>query len=234
MKRIITTFALFLSLTAAYAQDDKRGFIGIGIGPSVPFSDFASTNQDNDDAGYALTGGHLNLSFGYLIGAHLGIAASLTGTSNSVDESALEADFRDEYPGANWNIDADRWRLGALLVGGLASFPASDNLDVDFKVMIGALSFTSPEVRATASSGPLNYSARREEKTVTTGAFDIGAGIRYRVANSIALMANADFISANPRFEDVTTTTSFGSSSSTYDYHYNALNITLGIGFLLN
>jgi hypothetical protein len=234
MKRIITLVTALSLFTLAHAQyDERKGYIGISIGPSIPFADFASTDENNDDAGFAATGGNLTVSFAYRLGAHLGITAMLSGNNNPVNKSALESDFRNDYPGADWNVEADNWRLGGLLLGGYATFPASERLDVDVRLMAGVLNSTSPEITATASNGGVSVSGRREEKTVTVPSFDIGFGIKYRLGNAIALLANADFISANPKFDNVTTTTTFGSTTSSFDQNYSTLNLTIGIGFLL-
>jgi hypothetical protein len=234
MKRIITLLTALSFFTLAHAQyDDKKGYVGISLGPSIPFADFASTDKNNDDAGYATTGGNLTISFAYRLGQHLGFSAMLSGNNNPVNESALESNFREDYPGADWNVEANNWKLGGLLLGGYATFPASEHLDFDIRLMLGILSSTSPKITATATSGGLGVSGEREEKTVTTPSFDIGFGIKYRLGNAVALLANADFISANPKFDNVTTTTTFGSSTSSFDQNYSTLNLTIGLGFLL-
>lgn len=235
MKTILYLFLAAICMHAnAQDQDVKRGYLTIGLGPSIPFSDFASTSTGNDDAGYAMAGGNLNITFAYRLGNNLGVTAMLTGTSNPVDADALAADFNDTYPGAEWTISADRWRIGGLMVGGFATFPASENLAFDVRLLGGVLNTTMPEIRATAVTGIVGATATREEKTVATPTFDLGFLFRYRVGSTLCLLAGADFIQANPVFNDVTTRTSFGNTSkSNVDQNYSTMNINVGIGFLL-
>jgi hypothetical protein len=233
MKNIIIGL-LALTCLHANAQDDKRGYLTIGLGPSVPFSDFSSTSASNDDAGYAMTGGNLNIAFAYRLGQNLGLTAMLTGTSNPVDVDALAADFKQSYPNANWTVTADRWRIGGVMIGGFATFPASENLSFDVRLLGGVLKSTMPEIRATATSGIIGGSATREEKSVATVTFDLGFMFKYKIANAVCILAGADFITANPKFNDVVTRTSFGGSSTAdIDQTYSTMNINIGIGFLV-
>ncbi|MES2559371.1 MAG: hypothetical protein V4590_06500 [Bacteroidota bacterium] len=234
MKNILIYVFVLLLCEQVNAQETERGYVTIGIGPSIPLSDFASTNTSNDDAGYAMNGGNLNISFAYRLGSHLGLTAMLTGTSNPVDVDAIDRDFEEAFSNADWTITADRWRIGGLMIGGFATFPASENLSFDIRLLAGVLQTTMPEIRANGVSALGEVSATREEKTVATSTYDLGFLLRYKIGNSICLLAGADFIGANPQFDNVTTTTSFSSpSEADIDQSYNTMNVNVGIGFLL-
>jgi hypothetical protein len=234
MKKIC--ISLFLTAVCLFgnAQEDTRGYLSVGVGPSIPLSDFASTSTSNDDAGYAVTGGNLNIAFGYRLGANLGVTAMLTSTNNKVNVDALADDFNDNFTSADWTVTADRWRMGGFMIGGFATFPASENLSFDVRLLGGVLQTVMPEIRATAVSGVLGASATREESRVAAGAFDLGFLFRYKVASSLCLFGGVDFIGANPKFNDVTTTTSFGTSSDAdFDQSYSTMNVNIGVGLLL-
>lgn len=234
MKTILTYLFFAAICMQANAQDEKRGYLTIGLGPSIPLSDFASTNTSNDDAGYAMSGGNLNIAFAYRLGNNLGLTAMFTGTSNPVDVDAIAEDFTESFPNVNWTITADRWRIGGLMIGGFATFPATENLSFDVRVLGGILQSTMPEIRAKAETGIGNATGKREEKTVSTSAFDLGFLFRYKLGSSFCLLAGADFISANPKFNDVTSTNSFGGSSTAdIDQSYYTMNINVGLGFLI-
>jgi hypothetical protein len=234
MKNILTYLIFAAICFQANAQNDERGYITLGFGPSIPLSDFASTSTGNDDAGYALTGGNLNIAFAYKLGNNLGLTAMFTGTSNPVDVDAIAADFNESYPTADWTITADRWRIAGFMIGGFATFPATENLSFDVRLLGGVLQSTMPEIRATGVAGPVGASATREEVKKSSATFDLGFLFRYKIGSSLCLLAGADFIGANPKFNDVTTTTSFGTSSSAdIDQSYSTMNINVGIGVLL-
>lgn len=234
MKNLLVCFSTFLIITSLHAQeDDRRGFISLSLGAAVPFGDFASTSSDNDDAGFALTGGNVNIAFGYKIGQNLGLTAMLNAGSNPLNTDALEDEFQDNYPQTTWSVSSDPWTYGALMVGGFGSFPLGTRSSFDIRMLIGALSSASPEIRATATGFGVSATGRRESKTVTTGAFDVGFIVRHRITNPLCIFASVDFLTANPRFENVETTTSFGSQTTNFDQNLRVLNLNVGVALLL-
>lgn len=234
MKRLLLLCSTLMILPSLYAQeDDRRGFISLSLGAAAPFGDYASTESDNDDAGFALTGGNVNIAFGYKLGQTLGVTAMLNAGSNPLNTNALEDEFRDNFPQTSWNVTADPWGYGALMAGGFATFPLGTRSSFDVRLLIGALSSTTPEITATASGSGVTANATRESQTVTTGAFDVGFVFRYRITDPLCILASADFLSANPRFEDVETRSTFGSSTSDFDQNLRVLNVNVGVGFLL-
>ena len=123
MKRNLVIILLILLSFNLYSQDsEKKGFIGITIGPSIPIGDFADKSQDNSDAGFANTGLNINLiNFGYRFGKNLGLAASWFGTAYT----------------ANIIGEEIMWSLGGLLVGPMYYLPVDEKINFNLKCMIG-------------------------------------------------------------------------------------------------
>jgi hypothetical protein len=234
MKNLLACFSALLLITSVQAQeDDRRGFLSLSLGVAAPFGDFSNTSSDNDDAGFAMTGGNVNIAFGYKLGQTLGLTAMLNAGSNPLDNEALENEFQDNFPQSSWDIDSDPWSYGTLMVGGFATFPAGTRSSFDIRMLIGALSSTAPEIRATATSFGVSGTATRQSKTVMTGAFDVGFIYRYRITDPLCVFASADFLTANPKFENVETTGTFGTSTSDFDQNLRVLNLNVGVAFLL-
>jgi hypothetical protein len=234
MKSLLTLFATLLLFTSLYAQeDDRRGFVSLSLGAAFPFGDFANTDTDNDDAGFAMTGGNVNVAFGYKLGQTLGITAMINAGSNPLDEEAVEDEFEDNFPATTWDIESDPWTYATLMVGGFATFPAGTRSSFDVRLLVGALSSKCPEIRATASGFGASGTLVRESKTEMTGAFDVGFIYRYRITDPMCVFASADFLSANPRFEDVETSGAFGTSSADFDQNLRVFNLNVGVAFLL-
>lgn len=67
MKKVIILLILAFLGINSQAQDE-RGYFGISLGPSIPLGDLASTDIDNDAAGWATTGAvltsHSRISWG--------------------------------------------------------------------------------------------------------------------------------------------------------------------------
>lgn len=161
----------------------RKGFIGLSIGASIPIGDFA----DKLD-GAAQTGIQLNLiNFGYLFSENIGVAATWFGASNPIDFYSI-----------------DPWSYGGLLAGPLLSFPASKNVDWDFKPMIGYSVTTFPGI---------DYITEQS----TAFAFSVGTQLRFHVGKKISLTLSADYFYTNPEF-------------IYYDIEQKIGTITIGVG----
>lgn len=121
MKKTTTLLlGLFLSISMAFAQEgNRKGFIGISIGPSIPLGEFK-------DYGLANTGLNLTLvNFGYMFGENIGLAGSWFGAAHTTD---IMAD--------NWTLNG-MWSYGGLMAGPLFSTPINEQIDFDLKGLIG-------------------------------------------------------------------------------------------------
>src|SRR5215207_10741423 len=108
--RITLALAVIVSFGPApgLAQDDeRRGFIGLGIGPSAPFGNFADTSLVNARVGHA-TAGYTStiLNLGYRFGRRLGVAAAF-----SYSEYVMRTGGGDDW-----------WQVAGLTIGPLYSY----------------------------------------------------------------------------------------------------------------
>ncbi len=126
MKKIITVLlVIFLSIYGFGQDTERKGYIGMMIGPSFPYANFSS--KGNFYNGYAETGVNLSLvTFGYKIWKNVGITAGWFGIANPID-----------HFGSN-----GMWAAGALMTGPLISFPIKENFDMDIKGMFGFVLLT--------------------------------------------------------------------------------------------
>jgi hypothetical protein len=166
---------LLLSADLAFAQhEDHRAFIGLGIGPSVPFGDFADESLLNDQAGYATPGYTSTLvNFSYRFANRFGWAGAF-----SYSEYWME-----DVEGDDW------WQVAGLTFGPMYSIPLSARAAVEVKAMVGLIAMT-PVIDSHASDND------------TDGAFgvDVRATLRYDVFQSWAVFADAGVQAANASF----------------------------------
>ena len=122
MKKIMITFLAVLWCSNIMAQNnDRKGYIGLMLGPSFPYDNFSSQSNIYDD-GYAKTGLNINLlTFGYKIFNHLGITGSWLGIANPIDRMGNEG----------------MWSVGALMAGPMYSIRVNEIFDLDIKGMYG-------------------------------------------------------------------------------------------------
>jgi hypothetical protein len=153
-----------------FAQDDeRRGFIGVGIGPSAPFGIFADPSQVDTRAGRA-TPGYTStmLNVGYRIGREFGVAGAF---------SYSEYVMRD-------GGDDDWWQVAGLTAGPMYSRRINNKTAVDVKAMLGLIVLT-PVVDSYA------------DLVVSGLGVDMRAALRYDVFRRVALFAEAGVQSSN-------------------------------------
>jgi hypothetical protein len=232
MKKEIILLSLVLFAITAFSQETRKGLIGISLGPSIPLGDYADNDGDNEDAGFAMTGLHLNLNFNYKFNENLGFAALWTGNAHPIDVDEMVDLFWSIDPSLNWEVETEAWSSGSLMGGLLVSFPY-DKVDFDIKGLIGYSSSTIPNIDVTASDGSTAVNIKQNEAVAMAFAVNLGAGLRYNVSDKIALTINMDYFSTKPEFE-VATTSNFGySSNDDFKQTINMLNISFGIGYIL-
>ncbi|PKO95727.1 MAG: hypothetical protein CVU12_08680 [Bacteroidetes bacterium HGW-Bacteroidetes-7] len=175
MRKLIILLTLIMLSANLFAQSsDRKGFIGITIGPSIPIGDFADNSLNNDNAGYAKTGLNINLiNFGYKFGQNFGITGLWFGAAHSVDFSAVDA----------------MWSYGGLMGGPMLSFPINEKLIFDLKGMIGFV------------SAKLDMYALGETSGIGVG-FDFGASFRYNFSEKWCLLINGDYLASTSKFDE--------------------------------
>ena len=167
--RLISFTGVMLVLainTHAFAQDNqRRGFIGLGIGPSAPIGSFADTTSittttGGSEPGYTDT----FVNFGYLFGPTFGVAAAASYS---------------EYIMRNGGDD-DWWQVATLTIGPMYSLALSRRAAVDVKAMIGLIVMT-----------PVIDSYDTIHKTGSGLGVDLRATLRYDVFRRWAVFADA-------------------------------------------
>lgn len=175
MKRCLIILLLVVLSANLFAQSNERkGFIGITLGPSMPIGDFGNQSLSNFNAGFAKTGLNISLiNFGYRFGTNFGIAGTWFGAANPVNINNVTA----------------TWSYGSLMVGPMLTFPINKKLDFDLKGMIGYVS---------AKMDLDNFG----ETSLTGVGFDFGTALRYNFSERWCLLFNADYFSSNSKSDD--------------------------------
>lgn len=243
-KKVIIKSSIFLkaafliyfliSNTASSTAQDKKGYIGISLGPSLPIGDFASKDISNRNAGFASIGGIFDISFAYKIGtSNFGIAALLRAQANPFDEEALAESAANAFTGiggANWDVVSDLWALGGIFVGGYGSFPVSDKVSFDTRALVGYSTAIIPNITLQYSDINGRYWAFQKTSTASAFAYMLGAGFKFNMGKSFCLLTNIDLMSAKPEFKDIQTLDSESNRSSiTYSQRISTINVSIGI-----
>jgi hypothetical protein len=178
---------------------DRKGYLGLSIGPSFPIGLFGSQDIYNTDAGLASTGLNINLvNFGYTFGKHFGIAGSWLGGAHSIDYNYGENPM---------------WSYGGIFVGALVSFPLSDKVIVDIRLMPGYM--------LVIKAAPYAYVSDFEGEAF---GMDLGAVLRVKISNRWCIPLHLDYLSSKPtlKYED-----------DRFEYYLKVISITSGIAYRL-
>lgn len=237
--RLLTFTFLLLSFQAAHAQlsDQKRHFIALNVGASIPLGVYNNTSMDEDNAGYATAGGDFNFEGAYYFKPYLGIGGTLGIFSNKINKEEFEHDLNDDLESSglqgSYYGTVGSWRTLYVMVGPYLSVPLN-KFTFDLKLMAGPTNTASPEIDITVNpdNTPDQIRFFRESDQGTSFAYNIGVAARYHFNKRWAIRAHADFISANPHFDQKTHVYYQGvknSGTNSYDQPISVLNTGVGI-----
>ncbi|WP_423128447.1 outer membrane beta-barrel protein [Gaoshiqia sp. Z1-71] len=172
MKNAMCLLVLIALSVGLFGQGtERKGYIGLSLGPAFPVGDFAGKSVD--EGGFAKIGLNLCLvNFGYKFGENFGIAGLWSGSAHNFDM---------------YGIDGD-WAYGSLMAGPMMSMPLSGRVDLDLKWMVGLVS---------ARFEPNDFGKEDGEGF----GWDLGASLRYHFTEKWSLLVNADYFSAKPKFK---------------------------------
>lgn len=252
MKKILLTTAICLLFVAngstqnAYKikpNDERKSFVAINLGLSIPTGNFGSKSFDNSESAYASTGFLFDVTYGYKISPNFGITAMWRNQANGIDTDKYKQDLEDYldnntnafYPRAE--IEAGSFKLNGIIVGLYTMLPVSKNTSFDTRVLLGYSLATTPSFSTVVYEyGNKSLTINRER--AETGAFSylIGAGLKKTVSEKTYLMVNIDFYSAKAEWKGVKETVYSHRngyySSNTYNLAQNlsTVNISIGLG----
>ncbi len=239
MRRIIFTVSIFWFLLVAGHAQATKAYLGISIGPGIPMKDLARQEAASKAAGWARLGAALDLSFVQPLGeGNFGLKALLRAQRNPTDEKAVQEAFSDPFISLTYRAELADWRLGALLLGGLGSFPLSGKASLNTSAMIGLLGSTQPALTITTTGRGGSTITRQASATTTAFAYLVGAGLTYDLSPNLYLLAQVDYLASAPTYANVATTISDGNTevlagTASWCQKIGTLNFSLGVALKL-
>ena len=160
----VTALLLLVTAPASAQEKERRGFIGLGIGPSAPFGSFAEASTDGRGGrakpGYTDT----FLNVGYRLRERWGVAAAF---------SYSEYVMRD-------GGDDDWWQVAGIVAGPMYSLRLNARTALDLKAMLGTIVLT-----------PVIDSYETDDGVASGLAVDVRAAVRFDVFRRWAVFAEA-------------------------------------------
>ena len=215
----------------------------VAAGASIPTGDFSNNDFNNPSSGFAQVGFNLNLQYAYKFNDYVGIGAMVTGDVHGYDYNAVKEGLQEGFETVFPDIDeiyvsTFQWVSGGVLAGGVASLPFNNRLALDVKAMAGFLYIHSPELKIEVVSTTNPGFLIIENDRAVSFAWDLGAGLRYNIRGNKYLCLQYDYIGARPYFKDQKTYLIVDDveteSSDSYSQDVKVMNITVGIGYIID
>lgn len=237
------SLTLLLSSNVFSQDDERKGFVAINLGPSIPTGNFGSKNFDNIEAGFATSGAVFDITFGYRFRPNIGFTAVWRGQANAIDVDAYAAGLAN-YLGSGYSagstyvsVETSAYTLGGILIGLYVSFPITKKLSFEPRTLIGVSSATLPAMTSIAYYYGSKMTTIKQDQSVSSAfSYIIGAGSKYFVSPKVCLLFDLDFFAANANWQNVGLT-SFGHVTSTietmsynHQQKFSTFNMCAGIG----
>ncbi|HOW24197.1 MAG TPA: hypothetical protein PK711_00885 [Bacteroidales bacterium] len=209
MRSLLFTFLILLS-QMVHAQTSD-GFMGIMMGAAIPLGDFASTDYDNPQAGYATTSFNLTMDGAYLVNDYLGFGGAVSFSNNSLStgdvKTNLERYVKENYPDAELpedltliSYDLGVWNHVNLMVGPFLSLPAN-RIHFDFRALGGLAFIFPPESEMYFMTDDDEFRTYRDNKGKVSFGYMVGGGIRYMSRKNAIIRLMADYSSTKTTIE---------------------------------
>ena len=217
------------------------GYLSLQFGFAQPTNMFASTTGTSY-RGYAMPGTALNLSAGVPVSeSNFGIALMFGSNINPFNENKYAANVQQTDEARSYTATLqDNYLTSNVLVGLFYTIPVN-KISFDFKALFGVGLCRFPEVGYSAyqydpTLGTTSaYTWDIASSTSSALAYDLGVGIRYNIGDYWAIMANADYLYANPKYRtNIQYTDPVGNNSYTNisgNIPMSQLCFTIGFGY---
>ena len=244
MKKIIISCSLLLIVSSSFAQEkktvtpqsaNKKNEIAINAGIGSPAGNFSKGDYADYRSGFAKTGVHFNLSAVHYFNKSWGVNLLIGGTEFGRTGSVSLADGYKEDSGTDSTTlyTQGNNKNFSVLAGPVFKIPAGKNLTLNIRALIGYSNTHLQGFKVYYEDGLDNALTQRE---ASGGAFALqaGAGIRYNIIKSIAILANVDYFTSKPKINIGYDNYVVNAARKLTIYHesVSGVNATLGIGFI--
>jgi hypothetical protein len=239
---LISIFSLFIILSGRVQSQNGEVFVGLGGGACIPLSEYAATDFSQEESGFATVGGNFNIYFGYRFNEFISLAGLLNGCMNRYDYIKVRDEMyklaADEFPDTKWVVESKNWGLGGLLAGPAVSVPIVTNrFFFDVRILGGFLYANSPAINITGvEPGEPDLTLYIEQGSAASWVVDAGAGFRYNRTRKQYFILFADYMYSQQNFSNIGVNSSGFTflRSESYTQNINTVNISIGIGYIVN
>lgn len=213
MKKILVLVIAMLMGIVLIAQENKvqkmpKSYMMLSAGPSFPVGDFASINEDNENAGYAKTGFNIDLTYGYKFAPAFAVELSGLYNFNGIDKAILQG----------LAAKVDHFQVIGFMAGPTFMNNVSEKVAYNFRLKGGY---------ATVNSPTLKYAGETLVTEDWAGDFiwNFGLNTKFDFSKKAFFAINADFYKTSPEFK----VDALGETISA-EQHIAVINVNVGFG----
>jgi opacity protein-like surface antigen len=217
-------------------------FIGITGGLSIPTGNWAKANFVSsvsgfagDPSGYAKKGGLGGVEGAYFFSKHVGIGALANYATYKTNIKPLSDGYQDSFDVDQVTTTASGYKIWNFLPGFYFDLPVWKRLSVTARALAGISHASTPAISVDVEDGGNDDGTfEQKEASKTAFAFDLGAGLSYRIGHCFAVNLKADYFNTKPDFtiENSQRLNSAGRLITSYDQPLSAVNVSLGVAYV--
>ena len=218
-------------------QQTSKSYIAVSVGAAIPQGNYALKDITVNGSGFANTGTNFEASIVKIIKRRTGIILMYRNQSNNMDQSALSDQYAKKYPTITWQVNTTSWKINAFMAGSYSSFPLGQKkmVSLDLKLLLGIAIAKSPQINAIGQQGGVSASAEQLTGTATAFAYCVGLGLKVEVVTNLFILFHADYLDTNPTFENVTTKSSAGTTTTNaFGQNMGTINFNLGLAYRID
>jgi len=222
-----------------YARD---GYVAILGGLGIPNNSFQGNGNATNGKTFSISA-----AFPGII-SHGGFSFKFDHGINGMNETQLLQGLASNSGFSNINCSLagaiGQYSYSTLLTGLYLTYP-SKHFTIDLRVLAGVMFATSPNfsVNYYDQNSGNNGTFTQAQTSGSAFAFDMGIEVRYPVLHKFCVILSADYLTASPSFNYVTTGAGLTSNGTIIQENgretiagqsFDLSNFTLGIGYLLS
>ena len=234
MKQITILFSTLFICTSLLAQQDMayhKFYLGISYGASFPVGNFADTDPDNLDAGFAESGRKLDVYGGYPLNERFTLTGLLRYQVYETDISNIVNDYNAQNPGVNLTAVSEDWEAYYIMVGSAYMIQVAPKLFLFPRAAIGPIFVSNPAINGVITNGGDTNNLSRSSETGIGLGFDIGIGLRKNLGKHFSLMPVFDYSGGFVSIADVEINNNNNVDVNDYRPKIRSFNLGLSLAY---
>ncbi len=196
----------------------------------------SSTDFVNDPSGFAANGGLFAIDGAWFFSKHFGIGGMFNyATYSTKDLATLSLGYQQSFDVDSVNTTAGSYKVWNILPGLYFNYPLAKKLAVTARALAGITNATTPMVAVSVNDGGIyDGTFIQQPATKTSFAFQLGAGLNYKIIKCLAVDLRADYFYSKPDFtiQNTMRQNKAGRMVPEYNQPLTAVNISLGVSYL--